>query len=103
MMYTRAELLSWRHSDVSKIRRSVRKIVFALCLWLPWSDRELTAEYDSNASGPVEVITRSRGSGNSCSKPDGPCLWQGLNLGVASHRNRLTGVDQQRSERLHTR
>ena len=31
------------------------------------------------------------------------CLWQGLNLGVASHRNRLTGVDQQRSERLRTR
>ena len=42
-------------------------------------------------------ITRSHGSGNSCSKPYGPCLGQGLNLGAATHSNRLTGVDQQRS------
>ena len=38
-----------------------------------------------------------------CSKPDGPCQWKGPNLGVATHRNRLTGVDQQRSERIRTR
>ena len=48
---------------------------------------------------------RSRGSGNrSVVSPMGLVNGkEGPNLGVATHRNRLTGVEQQQSEQLRTR